>query len=57
VDTLINRIDLSKAVAVEDNFGVPLMKKVAKNYKKKGNLNQIEAALLGELKSCKQALD
>lgn len=55
VDTLINRIDVSKAV--EDSFKITLIKKVAKMYKKKGDLNQIEAALLDELKECKQALE
>lgn len=57
VDTLINKIDPRKAI--DDSSRLPLIsgRLGGKSFKRKHDLNKIEAALLEEHKLCREALD
>ena len=54
VDTLINKIDPHKAVS--DDFVIPPHHKKKVNYKKRSNLNDIEATLIEEHKHYSELL-
>jgi len=57
VDTLINKIDPRKAI--DDSSRLPFIsgRLGGKSFKKKQDLNKVEAALLNEHKLCRDALD
>ena len=58
VDTLINKIDLNRAVDDNERLpGISTRKNYGKMFKRKSELNKVEANLVEELKTCKESLD